>query len=106
MKSAKRGKSTSEVLVSNIDQFGIWLLVKGTEHFLPYKDFPWFRGATIDGILNVQLANPDHLYWPALDVDLSLESLEHPEEFPLVAQTRPAVSRRNRKGRLGDKVKK
>jgi len=94
MKSPKRRKRTSEVLVSNIDQFGIWLLVKDTEHFLPYKEFPWFRGATIDGILNVQLVNPDHLHWPALDIDLSIESLEHPADFPLVHSQRPATTKR------------
>jgi len=27
--------------------------------------------------------SPDHLYWPELDVDLSVRSIEHPEEFPL-----------------------
>jgi hypothetical protein len=30
---------------------------------------------------------PDHLYWPDLDVDLSVESIRHPERFPLRAKT-------------------
>jgi hypothetical protein len=33
------------------------------------------------------LPSPDHLYWPKLDVDLAVESVRHPERFPLVTQT-------------------
>jgi hypothetical protein len=25
---------------------------------------------------------PQHLYWPDLDVDLSVDSIEHPERYP------------------------
>ena len=96
MRSSNRGTGTSEVLVSNIDQFGIWLLVNDTEYFLPYKEYPWFRGATVGSILNVELLHQNHLHWPALDVDLSIESLEHPEDFPLVDGQRPPASKRRR----------
>ncbi|HSN75296.1 MAG TPA: DUF2442 domain-containing protein [Anaerolineae bacterium] len=68
----------------NISQHGFWLLVHGKEYFLAFDDFPWFRNATIVDILAVELPQPDHLYWPALDVDLHLDSLEHPERYPLV----------------------
>ena len=47
-------------------------------------DFPWFRGATLDQILNLQLLHDDHLYWPDLDVDLSLDILTSPDAFPLI----------------------
>jgi hypothetical protein len=33
--------------------------------------------------MNVRWPSPDHLHWPDLDVDLSVESIEHPEKFPL-----------------------
>ena len=36
-------------------------------------------------LLNVELPHPHHLYWPDLDVDLAVESIEHPERFPLVS---------------------
>ena len=84
MTSLTLGASTSKVEVTNIDCFGFWLLVEDKEYFLPYEDFPWFRKATIDQIANVQLLNKDHLHWPALDVDLCLDSLAKPETFPLV----------------------
>ena len=70
--------------VTNIDRFGFWLLVNDKEYFLPYADFPWFRQAKVDQILNVELLHGDHLHWPALDVDLSLDALEQPEAFPLI----------------------
>lgn len=72
--------------VTNIDGFGVWVLVDDREFFLPYRDYPWFRQATVDQILDVRLPSPEHLHWPALDVDLSLASLEHPEDFPLIAR--------------------
>jgi hypothetical protein len=28
-------------------------------------------------------------YWPELDVDLAVESIRHPEKFPLVSKVRP-----------------
>jgi hypothetical protein len=47
------------------------------------QGFPWFREATIREITNVQLPSPHHLYWPDLDIDLAVESIEHPEKYPL-----------------------
>jgi hypothetical protein len=78
------GANTSRVEVGNIDRHGLWLLVEDQEYFLPYEDFPWFRKATVDQILNVELLHGDHLHWPDLDVDLSLDSLAQPELFPLI----------------------
>ena len=63
MKFSTRGTDTSRVEVSNIDQFGFWVLVQDEEYFLPYEEFPWFRQATVDQILNVELLHQDHLYW-------------------------------------------
>ncbi|OHD26831.1 MAG: hypothetical protein A2064_03855 [Spirochaetes bacterium GWB1_66_5] len=80
----KPGADTSQIEVSNIDQFGLWVLVLEKEYFLPYDDFPWFRNATVGQILNVELLHQDHLYWPALDVDLCVDSLAEPGRFPLI----------------------
>lgn len=33
-------------------------------------------------IQNVELVNARHLYWPDLDIDLAIESIEPPESFP------------------------
>lgn len=89
MKSAQRGHGTSAVEVANVSPSGFWLLVEGREHFVPFKDFPWFREATIAELTNVLLPSPHHLHWPALDVDLAVDSLDHPEPYPLVSGARP-----------------
>ncbi|WP_371866390.1 DUF2442 domain-containing protein [Duganella radicis] len=36
---------------------------------------------------DVRRPGADHLYWPALDVDLSVASLRDPQAFPMVART-------------------
>ena len=82
MKSLKNGKNTS-ISVENITPFGLWLLVKGKEYFLKYKDYPWFKNQTIKSIQNVKLLHGYHLYWPKLDVDLEIDNFENPEKYPM-----------------------
>lgn len=83
MKSAKPGKSTSEVEVQGISKFGIWIYIAGEEYFLSYEEYPWFKEAKVSQVLNVRLIHKNHLEWPELDVDLELESLKLPEKYPL-----------------------
>jgi len=89
MKSAMRGPSTSPVEVSNVSPHGFWLFVGDREMFVSFKDFPWFQDASVRQIANVELPSPHHLYWPDLDVDLAVESIERPEKYPLVSQAQP-----------------
>jgi Protein of unknown function (DUF2442) len=56
---------------------------------VPYVDFPWFKKATIEQLSDVQRPTEDHLYWPQLDVDLSIESIRRPGSFPLVSGAAP-----------------
>jgi hypothetical protein len=88
MKSAKPGKGTSAVEVTNVSKHGFWLLIAEAEQFVPFDQFPWFREATIGEITNVQLPSSHHLHWPELDVDLALDSIRQPERFPLVSKAR------------------
>jgi hypothetical protein len=81
------GAGTLEVEVSNISAHGFWLLLGSEELPVPYAQFPWFRNATIDQITMVERPTENHLYWPRLDIDLSVESLRNPEAFPLVSRT-------------------
>jgi len=37
-------------------------------------------------IYNFEFLHGRHLYWPELDIDLSLESLSSPEKIPLNAR--------------------
>ncbi len=85
MTSATLGANISPVEVTNISQHGLWLLLGDEELFLPFGQFPWFRDAAVGKILNVEHPSSNHLYWPELDVDLAVESIRHPERFPLVS---------------------
>jgi len=86
MSSQALGKIISETEVTNISSHGVWLLSGNREMFLSYKDFPWFKDVTVSKILNVEEPFPGHFYWPDLDVDLSVEIIEHPERFPMKAK--------------------
>lgn len=82
------GTSTFPVEVTNVSRHGLWLLVGDEELFLPFEHFPWFRDASIEKISVVERENADHLYWPLLDIDLTVESIRTPGAFPLVARGR------------------
>ena len=71
--------------MTQISKHGIWLLLREEEHFLSFEDFPWFKDASVSAIHNVAMLNEHHLYWPELDIDLAVESLEHPDRFPLIS---------------------
>jgi len=88
MTSAKLGKRTSEVEITNVSSHGFWLLIGGNERFLAFEHFPWFRDASIKALTNVELLSPHHLYWPELDVDIAVESIDYPDRFPLVSKAR------------------
>ena len=86
MNSSVAGKNISEIEIQNISGFGIWLLVRGKEYFMSYEKFPWFKNTNINQILNVNLSPTGKLYWSDLDIDLSVEILDAPERFPLIAK--------------------
>ncbi len=79
------GANTSVAEVTHISKNGFWLLLDDEELLLPFSDFPWFRQATIEQLTTIEWPSADHLYWPMLDVDLSVESIRCPEKFPLIA---------------------
>lgn len=80
------GTTTSVAEVTNISRHGFWILLGDEELLLSYEQFPWFRQATVEQIANVEWPAPDHLYWPSLDIDLSVSSIRRPEDFPLVSR--------------------
>lgn len=94
MKSVRRGRRTSGVEVTNVSTNGIWRLVDNREHFLAFKDFPWFKDASIKQISTVERPSAHHLHWPTLDIDLAVDSLDNPESYPLVSKVRTASKKR------------
>ena len=85
-----RGGGTLKVEVTNISAHGIWVLAGEREFFLSFEAFPWFIDVPVRHVLNVGSPHPTYLRWPDLDVDLALESIEHPERFPLVSRVQSA----------------
>ena len=81
------GNIISAAEVTHVSKHGFWLLIAEEELLAPFEQFPWFRKATIEQLSEVQLPTADHLYWPQLDVDLSVESVREPSKFPLVSKT-------------------
>ena len=81
------GVTTLEAEVTNISAHGFWVLLGDEELPVPYAQFPWFKQATVAQLTAVQRPTENHLYWPELDVDLSVDSLRNPDAFPLVSRS-------------------
>ncbi len=94
-KSGTAGQSTLKPEVSAITRQGIWLIVEQIEYFAPFIDFPWFKSAPAQAIFDLRMPHKGHLRWPALDIDLHLDSLVRPDAFPLIAK--PTKPRRKQK---------
>jgi len=86
MTSVLPGADTSDVEITNVSTHGFWLMLGTEELFVPFAQFPWFKDAPIAKLTNVERPQHHHLYWPDLDIDLAVESIRHPEKFPLVSR--------------------
>ncbi len=105
MKTNQPGRHTSKIELTNVSSNGIWLLIADEELFLPFKYFPWFENASIRELSRVEFPGPGHLYWPGLDIDIAIESVRHPERYPLVSRmqrTKPIRPTRSKR-RTGSK---
>ena len=81
------GIATSAAEVTNVSTHCFWLLLGDEELAVPFSEFPWFKKATIEQLSDVERPTGDHLYWPQLDVDLSVQSIRNPASFPLVSKS-------------------
>lgn len=86
MTSGPHGNATSQVEVCDLGPDGFTLRIGSETIAVPFADFPWFRGASHEDLRAVSRPQPHHLRWNALDVDLTLDSLRHPERYPLIAK--------------------
>ena len=81
---------TTQVSVLMINDKGIMLSVKGNDYFISYNRIPWMKNACISDALDVQMSGRNAIEWPKLDVDLEIESLKHPERYPLIMNLKSA----------------
>ncbi len=81
---SRNNSSSTLVSVLMINAQGIMISVLGNDYFISYNRIPWMQDAPIRSVLNVQMSGPEAIEWPDLDVDLEIDSLRHPERYPLV----------------------
>lgn len=98
--SVKRGMTSLGCEVVSISPFGVWILVADREYFLDHKRYPWFRKAAVQDVIDVQSPRAGHLRWPALDVDLHVDSINNPERYPLVAASKEMLKRKLRRAKV------
>ena len=87
MSSLAHGDNTSSVEITNISSHGIWIYIRGKEHFMSYDDFPWFKNQAVQAITHIEEFGGNNIHWPEIDVDLTEEMIEFPERFPLRAKS-------------------
>jgi hypothetical protein len=85
-KNSKTDGTAISVKVHAIVENGITIEVKGNTFFLPYHSYPWFEKAKVSDVFQVEMFGNDGIHWDNLDVDLEIESLIHPEKYPLIAK--------------------
>lgn len=75
---------------------GINIMVNGKQYFLKYTDFPWFEYCNAFELRSMT-ADRWGVYWNDLDIDLSIESIENPHEYPHAIPVENWLRIRNRK---------
>lgn len=85
-------KSTLDVEVTKVSAIGIRVSIGERELFASFGDFPWFEEASICELAAVERPSPNHLFWPELDIDLTVDSLERPQRYPLVSRCRKSTT--------------
>jgi Protein of unknown function (DUF2442) len=82
------GDDTSGVEYLGFEEDAVLFKVDGESFRLTFAEFPWFVDASVEDLRAVERPSHSHLSWPALDIDLSLDSLRHPERYPLISRVR------------------
>ena len=83
--AAETRKASEMNPIVAINSDGIVISINGQEdYFLSYNRVPWMKDATISEVLDVRMSGKNAIEWPKLDVDLEIDSLRHPERYPLL----------------------
>jgi len=80
------GIATLGAEVTNVSTHCFWLLLGEEKFAVPFSDLPWSKKATIEQLADVKGRTEDHLHWPQLGTDLSIESIRKPGSFPLFSR--------------------
>ncbi|MDR0995667.1 MAG: DUF2442 domain-containing protein [Tannerella sp.] len=85
----ENNSQSTSVSVLMINAQGILISVQGDDFFVSYERMPWLRNARVADILDVHICGRTAIEWKALGLDLEIESLKHPERYPLIMASRP-----------------
>jgi hypothetical protein len=83
MSLSKHGTVISDYQITNIERFGFWIYTNEEEYFVKFEEFPDFKHARIEEILNFKRIDPQQFHWPDLDIDIDINSLKNPSGYPL-----------------------
>ncbi len=83
------------IRVTNVSRHGFRICIGEREVYASFRDFPWFERASVRQLTTVELPSRHHLYWPELDIDLAVDSLDYPDRYPLVSRSHPGVGARH-----------
>ena len=89
MTPVSTSSQNTSVSVLMINAQGIMLSVQGNDFFISYNRMPWLKEARVSDVLNVRMSGRSAIEWEALGVDLEIESLKHPERYPLIMKRTP-----------------
>jgi hypothetical protein len=64
--------------IISIDRQGFWLRSRDEELYLPFALFPWFEHATVAQLCHIECIGASCLYWPGLDLELTLDRIRNP----------------------------
>ncbi|MGB5728945.1 MAG: DUF4160 domain-containing protein [Thiogranum sp.] len=69
--------------VTNVSSHGLWLEIKS---FFCHMRIPLVKRCPNRENPKYPGVDPGHFYWPDINVDLGIETIEHPDRFPLKAK--------------------
>ena len=73
--------------LQHVSTHGFSLRVGQEELRLSFKQFPWFRRATVPQLAEVEWRPPGHLYWPLLAIELSVDFIQAVAAHPTSAMS-------------------
>jgi len=77
---------------------GLYLYVDGKGYFASFKNFPYLADLPIAQLFKVKYCGDGDIRWEDADIDLNVEILSRPEDFPRVMHPVTAASELGRKG--------
>lgn len=80
------GAGPSDIEIGIAGRRGFCLLLDDEAPILSSDDFPRFKNATVEELTTVERPGVSHLYGPLPDIDLAVQSIRNPAEYPLVSK--------------------